>query len=377
MSKPDYYETLGVSRDASDSELKSAFRKMAMRYHPDKNPDDKVAEAKFKEVGEAYEALKDPDKRAAYDRYGHSAFEGGMGGGGGGFGGGFAGGSMHDIFEDIFGEMMGGGRSRSGGRRQGSDLQYNLEISLLDAFHGKKVQIEIPTTVHCDTCSGSGSAPGSKPTSCVTCGGVGQVRSSTGFFSVQRTCPHCQGRGTIINNPCSPCGGSGTVRESKSLSIEIPPGVDDGNKIRLSGKGEAGTLGGSSGDLYIFISISSHAFFHRDGADIHCLVPISFSSATLGGEFDVRAIDGTKKRVKVPEGTQNGKRFKLKGMGMPVLRSRKFGDMYIQLAVETPQKLNKQQKQLLRDFQQAEIPANNPESTEFFSQMNKFFGKKN
>lgn len=380
MSKTDYYETLGVSKDADDSELKSAFRKMAMRYHPDKNPDDKQAEAKFKEVGEAYEALKDPDKRAAYDRYGHSAFEnGGMGGAGGfsgGFNGGFSGGSMHDIFEDIFGEMMGGGRSRSrGGRTQGADLQYNLEISLADAFHGKTVQLEIPTSVHCSSCSGSGAAAGSSPVQCSTCGGVGQVRASSGFFSVQRTCPNCQGRGSIIQNPCSSCRGAGKVQETKNLSIDIPAGIDEGNKIRLSGKGEAGSLGGPSGDLYIFISVSRHPFFQRDGADIHCLVPISFAQASLGGEFEVRGIDGSKQRVKVPEGTQNGKQFRLRGKGMPVMRARKFGDMYIQLAIETPQKLSKKQKKLLEEFRESQESQNNPESTNFFSQMNKFFDK--
>lgn len=381
MSKTDYYETLGVGRNASDKELKSAFRKMAMKYHPDKNPDNKQAEAKFKEIGEAYEALKDPQKRAAYDRYGHAAFEngghgqGGMGGGFRGFNAGFGGGSMHDIFEDIFGEMMGGrGRTR-GGQTQGADLQYNLEISLKEAFHGKPVQIEIPTSVQCSNCGGSGAAKGSQPMECSTCRGLGQVRSSSGFFSVQRTCPNCQGRGEVIQNPCQECGGNGKVATRKNISINIPAGIDDGNKIRLQGKGEAGAFGGVAGDLYIFISVERHPFFQRDGSDIHCLVPLSFADATLGGEFEIRGIDGSKQRVKVPQGTQNGKQFRLKNKGMPMMRARGFGDMYIQLAIETPQNLNKTQKKLLEEFRTNSNAENNPESANFFSQMNQFFDK--
>jgi molecular chaperone DnaJ len=371
MSKADYYDTLGVSRDADEKELKSAFRKKAMKYHPDRNPDDAEAEAKFKEIGEAYEALKDPQKRAAYDRFGHAAFEnGGAGGGGGGFGGG----SMSDIFEDIFGDMMGGGgRRSSGGRSRGADMRYNMEISLEEAFEGKTAEIEIPTSITCDTCSGSGAKPGTSPSTCGTCGGVGQVRASQGFFSIQRTCPTCQGRGEVISDPCSPCSGSGRVQQEKTLEVKVPAGIEDGTRIRVAGEGEAGTRGGPQGDLYIFLSIRPHEFFQRDGADIYCRVPISMTTAALGGQFEVGTVDGTQTRVKVPEGTQNGKQFRLRGKGMPVMRSSQMGDMYIQVAIETPSNLSKKQRELLTEFEQLSSEENSPESTGFFSRMKGFF----
>ena len=373
MSKADYYETLGVSRDADEKALKSAFRKKAMQYHPDRNPGDAEAEVKFKEVGEAYEALKDPQKRAAYDRFGHAAFENGGGGGAGPFGGGFGGGSMGDIFEDIFGEMMGGRGRSSGGRQRGADLRYNMEISLEEAFAGKTAEIDVPTSVTCDTCSGSGAEPGSSPSTCSTCGGAGQVRASSGFFSVQRTCPTCQGRGEVISDPCQPCSGSGRQTQTKTLEVNVPAGIEDGTRIRLAGEGEAGARGGPTGDLYIFLSIKPHQFFQRDGADIYCRVPISMTTAALGGQFEVGTVDGGNTRVKVPEGTQNAKQFRLRGKGMPVMRTTQFGDMYIQVAVETPQNLTRRQRELLQEFEEESSDKNSPESTGFFDRMKGFF----
>lgn len=374
MAKPDYYETLGVARDADEKALKSAFRKLAMKYHPDKNPGDAEAEHKFKEIGEAYEALKDPQKRAAYDRFGHAAFEnGGMGGGG--FGpGGFGGGGFADIFEDIFGEMMGGGRSRrSGGRERGADLRYNMEISLEEAFTGKTAQIRVPTSVSCDECSGSGAKPGTQPSTCPTCGGNGRVRAAQGFFSIERTCPQCHGRGQIISDPCTKCSGHGRVDEERSLSVNIPAGIEDGTRIRLAGEGEAGTRGGPAGDLYIFLSVRPHEFFQRDGADLFCKVPISMTTAALGGQFDVSTLDGSQARVKVPEGTQHGKQFRLKGKGMPVLRQPAIGDLYIQVVVETPQSLSRRQRELLEEFESISSKENSPQSAGFFARMKDFF----
>ncbi|MEP0940917.1 MAG: molecular chaperone DnaJ [Rhizobiaceae bacterium] len=370
MSKADYYETLGVARDADEKALKSAFRKQAMKYHPDRNPDNAEAEAKFKELGEAYEALKDPQKRAAYDRFGHAAFENGGGGGGGHP---FGAGGMSDIFEDIFGDMMGGGRRSSGGRSRGADLRYNMEISLEEAFEGKTAEIEIPTAVTCEKCDGSGAKPGTSPSTCGTCGGVGQVRASQGFFSIQRTCPTCQGRGEVITDPCGACSGSGTTEQTKTLSVNVPAGIEDGTRIRLAGEGEAGGRGGPQGDLYIFLSIRPHEFFQRDGADIYCRVPISMTTAALGGQFEVGTVDGGKTRVKVPEGTQNGKQFRLRSKGMPVMRSSQVGDMYIQVAIETPSNLSKRQRELLSEFEQLSSEENSPESTGFFSRMKGFF----
>lgn len=368
--KRDLYETLGVAKTADEKELKSAFRKLAMKYHPDKNPGDAEAEKTFKEINEAYETLKDPQKRAAYDRYGHAAFEhGGMGGGAGMGAGGFS-----DIFEDIFGEMMGGRQRRSsGGRERGADLRYNMEISLEEAFSGKTAQIRVPTSITCDVCTGTGAKPGTKPSTCSTCQGAGRVRAAQGFFSVERTCPTCHGRGQIITDPCTKCHGQGRTTEERSLSVNIPAGIEDGTRIRLSGEGEAGLRGGPAGDLYIFLSVKPHAFYQRDGADLYCSVPISMTTAALGGKFDVATLDGTKSRVSVPEGTQAGKQFRLKGKGMPVLRSSQVGDLYIQMQIETPQKLTKRQRELLKEFEEISSKENNPESAGFFSRMKDFF----
>lgn len=297
MAKADYYDTLGVSRTASDAELKSAFRKLAMQFHPDKNPGDAAAEQKFKDINEAYQCLSDGQKRAAYDRFGHAAFENG-GGMGGGMGDGF-GSSMADIFDDLFGDMMGGGRrSRSNGRERGSDLRYNLEITLEDAFKGKTATIKVPSLMSCEACTGTGAKAGSKPKACSTCGGAGRVRAQQGFFAIERTCPTCQGRGEMIDNPCDSCRGAARITKERSLSVNIPPGVEDGTRIRLAGEGEAGLRGGPAGDLYIFLSMKAHPFFQRDGADLFCRVPISMVQAALGGEFTVHTVDGTEAKVK-------------------------------------------------------------------------------
>ncbi|TYR31647.1 molecular chaperone DnaJ [Mesorhizobium microcysteis] len=365
--KADFYETLGVQKGADDKELKAAFRKLAMQFHPDRNPGDEACEHKFKEINEAYETLKDPQKRAAYDRFGHAAFE--NGGGAQGFGaGGFA-----DIFEDIFGDMMGRQRRSSGGRERGADLRYNMEITLEEAFGGKTAQIHVPASVVCDECTGSGAKPGTQPVTCQMCSGSGRVRASQGFFSIERTCPQCQGRGQTIKDPCPKCSGQGRVTEERSLSVNIPAGIEDGTRIRLAGEGEAGMRGGPAGDLYIFLSVKPHEFFQRDGADLFCKAPISMTTAALGGSFEVATLDGTQTRVKVPEGTQNGKQFRLRGKGMPILRQPNVGDLYIQVAIETPQNLTKRQRELLQEFEEISSQENNPQSTGFFSRMKDFF----
>jgi molecular chaperone DnaJ len=371
MAKRCYYEVLGVERVATDTDLKSAYRKLAMKLHPDKNPGDTDCEIRFKEVAEAYEVLKDGDKRAAYDRFGHAAFEQG---GGHGFGADFAS-TFADIFDDFFG--MGGGARRGGrgsGRERGADLRYNMELSLEEAHGGKHAQIRIPTSVTCEPCSGGGAQPGTKPKTCSTCGGQGKIRHAQGFFTLERTCPSCQGRGQVIENPCTACGGLGRVTRERALSVNIPPGVEDGTRIRLAGEGEAGVRGGPPGDLYIFLSISAHVFFQRDGADLHCRAPISMATAALGGEFEVPTIDGGKTRVKIPEGTQSGRRFRLQAKGMPVLRSKQVGDMYVQVVVETPQNLTKRQRELLAEFQKLSSNETNPESAGFFGRVKEFFG---
>jgi molecular chaperone DnaJ len=372
-TKADYYDLLGVQRTADEKTLKAAFRKLAMQYHPDRNPGDHTAEIKFKEVAAAYECLKDPQSRAAYDRYGHAAFENGAGGAGG-FSGDF-GATMSDIFDNIFGDVMGGRRGTSAsrnGRERGADLRYNMEITLEQAYAGKTAEIVVPTKIVCKTCSGSGSRPGSSPKTCPTCEGNGRVRQAQGFFSIERTCPTCQGRGEVISDPCPECHGGGRVTEDRKLSVNIPAGIEDGTRIRLAGEGEAGLRGGPAGDLYIFLSIKPHEFFQRDGADIFCRVPVSVTTAALGGEFQVPTIDGGKTRVKVPDGTQTGKQFRLKSKGMPVLRSQRIGDMYIQVAVETPQKLTRRQRELLEEFEQVSSAENNPESTGFFARVRDF-----
>ncbi len=368
MEKIDYYEILGVSREVDEKTLKSAFRKKAMGCHPDRHPGDEQAEARFKDLNEAYEALKDPQKRAAYDRFGHAAFENG-GAGHGGFGG-FGGGSMGDIFEDIFGEMMGGRAARSsGGRERGADLRFNMEITLEEAYEGKTAEVEVPTSVTCETCSGQGSKPGTSPSTCSTCGGNGRVRANSGFFSIERTCPTCQGRGQVITDPCDACSGSGRTTETRTLSVNIPAGIEDGTRIRLANEGEAGVRGGPSGDLYIFLSVKPHEFYQRDGADIFCRVPISMTTAALGGQFEVGTVDGGKTRVKVPEGTQAGKQFRLRSKGMPIMRSNQFGDMYIQVSIETPQNLTSRQRAILKEFEEVSSEENSPESTGFFARM--------
>ena len=368
MSKRDYYEVLGVTRSCTEVELKTAFRKLAMQHHPDRNPGDKDCEHRFKELNEAYDVLKDGDKRAAYDRFGHAAFEhGGMGGPG--FGADF-GSTFADIFEGIFG--MASARGRGSGRERGSDLRYNMEITLDEAFTGKTAQIRIPTSVTCEACSGSGAKAGTKPKPCSTCGGAGKIRHAQGFFTLERTCPTCHGRGQVIDDPCKVCGGGGRVTRERTLSVNIPTGVEDGTRIRLAGEGEAGVRGGPPGDLYIFLEVAPHEFFQRDGADLHCRVPVSMSSAALGGEFEVPAIDGSKVRVKVPAGTQTGRRFRLPGKGMPVLRAKQTGDMYVQVAVETPQNLTKRQRELLAEFEKLSSEQTQPESAGFFSRVKEF-----
>ncbi|MGQ4274458.1 molecular chaperone DnaJ [Terrihabitans sp. B22-R8] len=368
-----FYETLGVTRTAKDGELKSAFRKLAMECHPDRNPGDPAAEARFKEINAAYEALKDPQKRAAYDRFGHSAFENG-GGGGPGFGGaGFS--SMSDIFESMFGDMMGGGRGRqSSGRERGSDLRYNMEISLEDAYQGKTAQIRIPTPVTCEACGGSGAKASSKPRACPTCGGSGRVRATQGLFLMEHTCPNCHGRGEVIDDPCESCHGAGRVTRERTLQVNVPPGVEEGTRIRLSGEGEAGLRGGPAGDLYIFLSLQPHPFFEREGADLYCRVPVAMADAALGGEVEVPTIDGGSTKLKIGEGTQSGKQFRLKGKGMPVLRSRELGDLYIQIDVEIPKNLTKRQRELLEEFRGASSKVNHPESDGFFARVKDLFG---
>ncbi len=369
-----YYETLEVDRTADDSNLKSAFRKLAMKWHPDRNPGDKASEIKFKEINEAYEVLKDPQKRAAYDRFGHAAFENGMGGGAAhGFGADF-GSAFSDIFEGIFG--MAGGRGRSGGRERGADLRYNMEITLEEAFSGKTAQVNIPTSVTCEVCSGTGAKAGTKPKACAMCGGAGRVRQSQGFFTLERTCPGCQGRGQTIEDPCGSCAGSGRITRERSLSVNIPAGVEDGTRIRLAGEGEAGVRGGPSGDLYIFLSLTPHVFFQRDGADLHCRVPISMVTAALGAELEVPTIDKGKAKLKIPAGAQSGRRFRIASKGMPVLRSRQTGDMYVQIVVETPQNLTKKQKELLAEFDRLSSGDTHPEASGFFAKVKDFFGAK-
>ncbi len=374
MSKRDYYEVLGVARTVTEVELKVGFRKLAMKWHPDKNPGDPQAETTFKEINEAYQVLSDPQKRGAYDKFGHAAFQNGGGPGSPGFGNEF-GDFMSDIFDTFFGDARQpgrGGRS-AGGRERGQDLRYNLEISLEDAFRGRSASITVPTSATCEVCSGTGAKAGSKPRACPTCGGAGRVRAAQGFFSIERACPNCHGRGEIIDDPCPNCGGAGRVTRERTLSVNVPAGVEDGTRIRISGEGEAGVRGGPTGDLYIFLSVKGHPFFQRDGADLYCQVPISLVTAALGGEFTVPTLDGTDAKVKVPEGTASGKQFRLRQKGMSVLRSRDVGDLYIQVAVETPQNLTRRQRELLLEFERESSGDTHPESSGFFARLRDFF----
>ncbi|KFL27826.1 molecular chaperone DnaJ [Devosia sp. 17-2-E-8] len=375
MAKRDFYEVLGVARGADEAGLKSAYRKLAMQFHPDRNPGDHEAEHKFKEINEAYDTLKDPQKRAAYDRFGHAAFENGGAGrhGGHGFGPDFAS-SMSDMFEDIFGDFMGGGARRGGASRlRGSDLRYNLEISLEEAFAGRTVEVDVPTLVSCATCDGSGAKPGTGASTCRTCNGHGKIRAAQGFFTIERTCPACQGRGQTMDNPCTDCGGQGRRQENRKLSVDIPKGIEDGTRIRLANEGEAGLRGGPPGDLYIFVSLKPHDLFQRDGADLYARIPIAMTTAALGGEFEVPVLDGSRAKVKVSGGTQPGQRVRLKGKGMPVLRSKDVGDLYVQLEVETPQNLNRKQRELLEEFAKISTNDNNPTSNGFFSKLKHIF----
>ena len=370
MAKQDYYETLGVAKGASADDLKKAYRKLAMQHHPDRNPGDKKAEQRFKELNEAYDVLKDDQKRAAYDRFGHAAFEKGANGRpGGDFGfnmGGFA-----DILDEMFGEFMGGGR-RGGGRAapQGADLRYNLEISLEEAFHGKTATVRMATAVLCEECTGTGAEAGSRPVTCPTCRGHGKVRSQQGFFTVERTCPSCHGQGAVVENPCPACRGQGRVKRERTLNVNIPAGVEEGTRIRLAGEGEAGVRGTPPGDLYIFLTISPHRLFQREGADVYCRVPIPMTTAALGGSIEVPTVDGTRAKVTIAAGAQNGQQFRLKGKGMSVLRESRRGDMFVEAMVETPVNLTKEQQELLRQFEKAGNPdRTSPESAGFFTKV--------
>jgi molecular chaperone DnaJ len=360
----DYYELLEVERTADDAAIKSSYRKLAMRYHPDKNPGCQASEARFKAISQAYDCLKDPQKRAAYDRYGHEAFQnGGMGGGAGaqGFG------DFGDIFESIFGSAFGGGGRQQA--RRGADLRYDMEISLDEAFHGKEAQIEIEVSQVCDPCGGQGAEPGTGTRRCTLCGGHGKVRSQQGFFMVERTCPTCQGRGEVIEKPCRACGGEGRVDRPQTLEVTIPPGVDSGTRIRVPGKGEAGPFGAPPGDLYIFVHVRRHRVFERDGTTLITRVPISFTTAALGGEIEIPGLDGQRHKIDIPAGIQSGKQLRRRGAGMPVLQGRGTGDLVIEIAVETPSKLTARQKELLRELQSTETGEECPQSKGFFERL--------
>lgn len=375
MAKRDFYEILGVPRTASAEELKKAYRSKAKELHPDRNSDNPAAEAQFKEVNEAYDTLKDAEKKAAYDRYGHAAFEGGRGAGGGGAGQGDFASAFSDVFEDLFGDFMGGRGGAGGGRsraQRGSDLRYNLRVSLEDAYGGIQKTINVPASVACEVCRGTGAEGGAEPVTCPTCSGMGKVRAQQGFFTVERTCPTCAGMGRIIKNPCRACGGAGRTEKERALSVNIPAGVETGTRIRLAGEGEAGLRGGPAGDLYIFIEVKDHPLFQRDGVHLFCRVPVSITTAALGGEVEVPTIDGGKSRVKVPAGSQTGKQMRLRAKGMPALRGGGSGDMLIELAVETPVNLTGRQKDLLREFEKLSED-NNPEGTSFFSKVKTFW----
>jgi molecular chaperone DnaJ len=376
MAKRDYYEVLGCARGASAEEIKKAYRVKAKELHPDRNSDNPHAEAQFKDLNEAYDALKDPDRKAAYDRYGHAAFEGGMGGAGrGGMGGqGDFASAFSDVFEDLFGDFM-GGRGAGGGRsraQRGSDLRYNLRVTLEEAYTGIQKTINVPASVACTACSGTGAEGGAEPVTCPTCAGMGKVRAQQGFFTVERTCPACSGMGQIVKNPCRSCGGAGRIEKERALSVNIPAGVETGTRIRLAGEGEAGMRSGPTGDLYIFIEVREHPLFQRDGINLFCRVPVSMITAALGGDIEVPSIDGGRARVKVPAGSQNGKQMRLRSKGMPALRGGGHGDMMIEMAVETPVNLTARQRELLEEFEKLS-ENNNPEGSSFFSKVKSFW----
>jgi len=373
MAKRDYYEVLGVERGSSEADLKKAYRRLAMKFHPDRNPGDKASEDSFKEANEAYEILSDASKRAAYDQYGHAGVDQSMGGGGAGFGGQ----NFSDIFGDVFSDFFGGGRAGGGrgGAQRGSDLRYTLELDLEEAVRGTTVNIRVPTLVNCKPCDGSGAKKGSAPVTCPTCGGIGQVRMQQGFFSVQQTCPRCHGNGKIISDPCDSCHGEGRVEEYKTLSVKVPPGVDTGDRIRLSGEGEAGVQGGPTGDLYVVINVREHAIFQRDGKHLYCEVPISFTDAALGGELEVPTLDGRVK-LKIPEGTQTGKQFRLKGKGVAPVRGGGAGDLMCRVAVETPVNLGRRQRELLEELRASldGDSSHSPKANGWFEGVKRFFG---
>jgi molecular chaperone DnaJ len=380
MAKKDYYEVLGVNRDASEDELKKAYRKLAMKWHPDRNPDNPKAEEHFKEAKEAYEVLTDAQKRAAYNQFGHAGVDpsaGGAAGAGAGFGG-FA-----DAFGDIFGDIFGGAGGGGGGGRQrstvyrGADLRYNLEISLEDAARGTETRIRIPAMEECETCHGSGAKPGTQPTSCTTCGGHGQVRMQQGFFSIQQTCPRCHGTGKMVASPCGTCSGNGRIKKQKTLAVKIPAGVDEGDRIRLSGEGEAGVNGGPSGDLYVVIQIKQHGVFTRDHNDLHCEMPVSFTTAALGGEIEIPTLDGYAK-IKIPAETQSGKVFRLRGKGIKGVRSTAHGDLLCHVIVETPVSLTSRQKELLQEFEaisNKDTARHNPRAKSWMDRVKEFFAE--
>ena len=365
MLDADFYELLEIERDADAGKIKSSYRRLAMRYHPDKNPGCKDSEARFKAISEAYDCLKDPQRRAAYDRFGKAAFQNG-GGGNGGFNGGFS-----DIFEDIFGEFMGGGRGARGGPQamRGADLRYDLELTLEDAFFGKDTTLTIDVAVPCEPCGATGATPGSGVQTCGTCAGHGKVRAQQGFFMIERTCPTCQGRGQVVAEPCRACGGEGRVDQEKTLEVRVPAGVDDGTRIRLSGEGEAGQRGGPKGDLYIFIHLKQHPLFQRDGTTLFARCPVSITTAALGGKLEVPGIDGDAVEVRIPAGTQSGNQFRMRGHGMPVLNGRGTGDLVVQIDVETPVKLSRRQRELLEEFREIETGEECPQSWGFFSRL--------
>jgi len=371
-AKKDYYEVLGVNRDASEEEIKKAFKKLAMKFHPDRNPDNPKAEESFKEAKEAYEMLSDEQKRAAYDQYGHAGVDPSMGGGG--FGG-FNSGNFSDAFGDIFGDIFGGARNQRSNVYRGADLRYNLEISLEDAAKGTETKIRIPVQTSCETCHGSGARPGTSPVTCTTCNGHGQVRMQQGFFSVQQTCPKCHGTGKMVKEPCPTCHGGGRVKQNKTLNVKIPAGVDEGDRIRLSGEGEAGVNGGPTGDLYVVVHLKEHPIFQREGANLHCEMPISFSTAALGGEIEVPTLDGAAK-MKIPAETQTGSVFRLRGKGIKPLRSSEHGDLMVHVVVETPVRLTEKQKDLLREFEsstQADAGKHSPKNKSWVDKARDFF----